>query len=149
VKIRQKPPIARKHERLQKALELMRGEKKLATDFFAQKKDAELFGLQALSYVFTGGSLLASGLPIIGNILNAANAIADTATLVERIRARAAGDPHATRADIAADLAGVAVDIAGIFFPPVQWPGQAAVASWDAAQTYIYHRDNFPQQGKP
>src|SRR4051794_26167845 len=130
-------------------MELLRKEGKLAKDFFANRKDGEIFGLQAASYVATGGALLASGLPVIGNILNGANALADAATAIERIRAHNAGDPHATRSDIAADLAGVAIDIAGIFFPPVQWPGQAAVSAWDALQTSLYHRDNFPKQATP
>jgi hypothetical protein len=134
----EKKPVEKKPGLLAKTKALIKTDKALAKDYFSKRLNTELFTLQATSDIATvGGALVMRSMPVVGNVLNAYNVVADVATAVERTRAVMRHDPLVTTTDLVVDWAGVAIDIAGAIFPPLNW-AQVGVIAWDAFQTYQY-----------
>lgn len=86
-----------------------------------------------------GVGMLLRGMPVVGNVVNAASALLSAARAAVTTVARVKGRDGVETADVVADWARVATDIGGIFFPPV---GVAGAAGDLAYRAYDFVEDH-------
>ena len=84
-----------------------------------------------------GAGLVLGSMPVVGSVLNAASALLSAARAAVSTAAYLKNTDKVEGADVAADWARLAADVAGVFFPPARLIGtlgSAAYMAYDAAE---------------
>lgn len=113
------------------------------THYFDNTTNRTTASLTAVRAGLSGAGLLLRGLPVIGNVVNAARAVLSLAKACVQTDALLDHKPQANRNTVIAAWANVATDVAGIFFPPIGLAGGVGVTAYSVYDA-VSSRDDAP-----